>query len=138
MLEDAGVGNTVSGNFFIGYPEARFTASPTPLVAGQAGQFTDATINGSTPLAYQWNFGDGTGTSAAQNPTHQFAASGTYTVTLTITDADGDVSVYPLSITVDKQTEQTGVSGYDVLLLVGISGVTLMLAIRHRRTCLKS
>ena len=39
-------------------------------------------------LTYAWNFGDnlsGTGV----NPTHTYAASGTYTVTLTVTNTDG-------------------------------------------------
>ena len=38
-----------------------------------------------TVVAYAWDFGDGTVDDGA-NPTHAFAAAGTYTVTLTITD----------------------------------------------------
>ncbi len=49
-------------------------------------QFTSqATGN---PTAYLWNFGDGL-TSTAPNPSHQYAASGTYTVSLTATNANG-------------------------------------------------
>ena len=39
--------------------------------------------------AWDWDFGDGTDPSTDQNPTHMYAAGGTYSVTLTITDNDG-------------------------------------------------
>ncbi|WP_305910073.1 PKD domain-containing protein [Methylomarinum sp. Ch1-1] len=39
-------------------------------------------------LSYQWNFGDGSGSSAA-NPSHSYSAAGTYNVTLTVTDPGG-------------------------------------------------
>ena len=39
------------------------------------------------PIAWSWTFGDG-GTSTLQNPTHQYAASGTYWVCLTATTAN--------------------------------------------------
>ncbi|MCB0841641.1 MAG: PKD domain-containing protein [Bacteroidetes bacterium] len=39
----------------------------------------------SSPLNYLWDFGDGS-TSTATNPTHTYAANGTYTVCLTITN----------------------------------------------------
>ena len=43
---------------------------------------------GSLPLGYFWNFGDGT-TSREQNPTHIYATNGRYTVTLTVTNSFG-------------------------------------------------
>jgi PKD repeat protein len=65
---------------------ADFTATPLTGNAPLAVQFTDLST---TPRgAWAWNFGDG-GTSTAQNPTHTYAASGTYTVTLTATGPDG-------------------------------------------------
>ena len=55
-----------------------FTASATdPSTQEVAAGFT-----------YSWNFGDGS-TSTLQNPSHAFAAPGTYTVTVTATDEDG-------------------------------------------------
>ena len=42
-------------------------------------------------LAYAWDFGDGSSGTGAQ-PTHTYAADGTYTVSLTVTDARGAAS----------------------------------------------
>ena len=41
-----------------------------------------------TIASYSWTFGDG-GTSTAANPSHAYAAGGTYTVTLRVTDNQG-------------------------------------------------
>jgi len=61
-------------------------------------QFTDRSQN--TPTSWLWDFGDGT-TSTQQNPSHQYAASGTYTVSLTAGNAFGTASAsQPNSITI--------------------------------------
>ncbi|WP_324677333.1 GEVED domain-containing protein [Hymenobacter sp. GOD-10R] len=49
-------------------------------------QFTDQSQN--IPTSWLWSFGDGT-TSTQQNPTHTYAASGSYTVSLKATNAYG-------------------------------------------------
>ncbi len=41
-----------------------------------------------TIASRSWDFGDG-GTSSQANPSHTYAAAGSYTVTLTVTDNDG-------------------------------------------------
>jgi len=64
-------------------PTAGFTATPTRLDV----QFTNTTA-GSTPLTYEWDFGDG-GSSTDASPSHTYAAAGTYSVTLTATNAFG-------------------------------------------------
>ena len=57
-----------------------------PIVCtGSATPFTDLS-RPTNITAWQWNFGDG-GTATTQNPTHTFAAVGTYPVKLTVTDA---------------------------------------------------
>ncbi|NLD45091.1 MAG: PKD domain-containing protein, partial [Chloroflexi bacterium] len=63
---------------------ADFSASEVCL--GEPTIFTNLTTGGRLPYAYQWNLGDG-GASTAANPTHTYAAAGTYTVTLTVNDA---------------------------------------------------
>jgi PKD repeat protein len=75
---------------------ALFTYSPTSPVAGQAMQFTDTSTG--SPASWQWNFGDGT-TSTAQNPSHTFALAGFYTATLTVTNISGSSSaIRPVSV----------------------------------------
>ena len=72
-----------------------FTFSPTSPASGQAVQFTDTSTD--KPISWSWNFGDSASgqanTSALQNPTHTYAANGTYTVTLTVgTGSQGSVN----------------------------------------------
>ena len=63
-------------------------------------------LSGNAASQWNWNFGDGTGTSAIQNPSYQWNAAGTYTVGLVITSAAGcksdtakkSVTVNPLPI----------------------------------------
>jgi len=73
-------------------PTAAPTATPTtgaaPLVVAFAANATDA--EGDT-LTYLWSFGDGA-TAAVANPSHLFAASGTYAVWLTVSDGQASVS----------------------------------------------
>jgi PKD repeat protein len=72
-------------------PVANFSFAPQGPVMGSAVQFTDTSTG--TPTSWAWNFGDpasgGSNASAAQNPTHTFAAAGTYNVSLTATNASG-------------------------------------------------
>ena len=48
---------------------------------------------GAAIVGWSWNFGDpqsgAANGSTERNPSHQYAAPGTYTVTLTVTDANG-------------------------------------------------
>jgi len=81
-------------------PEATFIANSTTIFEGEWVQFTFTGSPGDLPIDGQWNFGDGSANSTAENPTHQYTTAGTYTVTLTITDNDGDVDVYSMTITV--------------------------------------
>ncbi|MBL4734070.1 MAG: PKD domain-containing protein, partial [Flavobacteriales bacterium] len=69
---------------FAGAPVADFTfnVSADPLVA-----FTD--ISTSSPTSWAWDFGDGVGTSAVQNPSYTYTANGTYNVCLTTTNGVG-------------------------------------------------
>ena len=73
-------------------------SGPPPLVvsfsestSGLIATFTDtSTDSGATLTSHTWNFGDG-GTSMKTNPSHFYAATGTYNVTETVTDTAGYV-----------------------------------------------
>lgn len=67
-------------------PQASFTSS-SPDYLGQTTTFTDNSSGAS--LSHSWDFGDGS-SSTDENPTHQYAAAGTYTVTLTVTNPAGN------------------------------------------------
>lgn len=66
--------------------EASFSFSPSAPSPGRAVAFTDTSTG--SPTSWQWDFGDG-GTSAAQNPSHTYAAEGAYPVTLIIAGVSG-------------------------------------------------
>jgi PKD repeat protein len=67
-------------------PVADFSASVTNGIAPLDVSFTDLSSNG--PTSWSWEFGDGQ-TSTLQNPTHTYAAAGTYSVSLTATNSAG-------------------------------------------------
>ncbi len=67
-------------------PRADFSADDTVVAEGQVIAFTDESAG--APVAWLWDFGDGE-YSIDQDPTHAYAATGTYTVTLTASDPYG-------------------------------------------------
>jgi hypothetical protein len=77
-------------------PTADFTFTTSELTAN----FTDGSsdTDGSVD-EWSWDFGDENG-SAAPNPSHTYAASGTYSVSLTVTDDDGDTDTISKDVTV--------------------------------------
>ncbi|SFW73060.1 PKD domain-containing protein [Amycolatopsis australiensis] len=66
---------------------ATANASPTTGNAPLTVSFTGSATGGLAPYSYSWNFGDGSASSTAQNPSHTYNAAGNYTVTLTVTDS---------------------------------------------------
>ena len=80
-----------------GTPVANFTFTSSGLTA----TFTDtSTDTGGTIGTHAWTFGDST-TSGVANPSHAYAAAGTYSVSETVTDsANGTQSTKTQSVTV--------------------------------------
>ncbi len=76
---ETSVSKTVTGLVLSTVPDFTFTTSS--LTA----EFTDASI---LAVSHSWDFGDGN-SSTEVNPTHTYAAAGTYNVTLTTTNSAG-------------------------------------------------
>ncbi|NYI08051.1 family 16 glycoside hydrolase [Allostreptomyces psammosilenae] len=77
--------------------EAATTSGPVPLtVAFSAAGSADPE---GTPLAYSWDFGDGSPASTEPDPTHVYTSVGTYTATLTVTDAAGLTATDSVTVT---------------------------------------
>ena len=77
---------TVNQAAHVSIPQALFSFAPASAVAGEVVQFSD--LSAGAPASWSWSFGDGAA-STAQNPTHTYAAAGTYAVTLTVANAAG-------------------------------------------------
>ena len=73
--------------YVIGPPLAVFAAVDSNGCNTLDASFTDESKNAET---WSWDFGDGVGTSAEQNPTYQYATPGSYTVRLIVTGQCGD------------------------------------------------
>ncbi len=72
-------------------PTANFGSNPAGTACvGQTVQFTDLSL--CEPASWTWEFGDGA-TSSLQNPSHVYAAAGSYTVSLTVTNDGGADSI---------------------------------------------
>ncbi|WP_035794621.1 collagenase [Kitasatospora mediocidica] len=85
---------------------ACYAAGPTSLfnqtVNGATVSLTDTSVETASSAkitSWNWTFGDGT-SSTQQNPSHTYAAAGTYTVVLTVTDSSGKSASTPTSVTV--------------------------------------
>jgi PKD repeat protein len=72
-------------------PTVDFEGTPTSGDAPLTVDFIDLTT-GSNVHAWEWGFGDGE-TSTDRNPTHTYAAPGTYDVSLAATDDNGSLSL---------------------------------------------
>ena len=102
VTDDAGSSNTTSQSVTVvepgvnAPPVAAFTFSTAGLTADFSDTSTDA--DGSV-VSWSWDFGDGN-SSTLQNPSHTYAAAGTYTAGLTVTDNEGATGSTSASVTV--------------------------------------
>ena len=109
-------------------------ASPTSGTAPLLVSFTGSASGGTAPYSYVWDFGDCTGTTTTQNPSHQYLA-GNWTAIVTVTDsanttASAAVGIVAEGPVIDSITPNTGstVGGESVTIngsnLGGASSVT--------------
>jgi beta propeller repeat protein len=96
VADEAGATDEERLSIAVRTPNSPPTVSPTatpntgaaPLTVQFAANAADAEAD---PLAYLWNFGDGT-TGTEPSPVHQYTAPGTYTVSLTVSDGQASTS----------------------------------------------
>ncbi len=98
-------------------PTAAFTPSCTFLDCSFTSTSSDA--DGSI-VSYSWNFGDGSAPATAQNPSHSYAAAGTYSVTLTVTDNQGAQGNVSHSVTVQPNRPPSVNAGPNQNALTGV------------------
>ncbi|MGM0375838.1 MAG: PKD domain-containing protein, partial [Bacteroidota bacterium] len=81
-------------------PTAGFSADQTTLKEGETVNFTNKSSG--DPDGYEWDFGEGEGTSSQENPSHTYSNPGTYQVSLTATsnNCDSDTEIKGDYITV--------------------------------------
>ncbi len=86
---------------FITSPKAKFASKDTLTCRGANVLFTDSSSG--TNLLYNWDFGDGT-FSTATNPIKNYAADGDYTVKLTVTDIIGCPNTFTKNLYIKVHT----------------------------------
>jgi PKD repeat protein len=106
-------------------PGAAFTESGPGLTVS----FTDQSTGSVT--GHAWDFGDG-GTSAVQNPSHVYAAAGTYLVCLTATNACGNDSTCK-NIQVPLVGVDVGFAGVEVVVSPNPAGNLVRVAVVLRQ-----
>ncbi len=99
-------------------PEADFVFSPASPTPGSVVSFTDQSYG--EPTSWSWAFGDG-GTSTSQNPSHTFAAAGSYSVALTAGKTSGSSSVTKIVVV----TTAPGVPTNVVATATGLTSVAV-------------
>jgi PKD repeat protein len=101
-VTDAGGSSTKTQTVPVTAPNQPPVANFTFSCNGLACSFTSTSSDPDGSItAYSWTFGDGT-SSTAQNPSHTYAAGGTYTVRLTVTDNRGGTASASKSVTVNQ------------------------------------
>ncbi|MCI4567890.1 pre-peptidase C-terminal domain-containing protein [Lysobacter sp. CFH 32150] len=117
-------GANVTGQNFTGTatsnanPVANFTFTTSNLTA----TFTDSSTDSDGTIASRsWNFGDST-TSTTTNPSHTYAAAGTYSVALTVTDNGGATNTITKSVTVTAPPGNVLTNGVAVTGLAATTG----------------
>lgn len=83
-------------------PSADFLT--TEVCLGEASGYTDvSSISSGSIASWQWDFGDGIGTSTTQNPSYTYGSAGNYSVQLTVTSDNGCINTVTLPLIVNDQ-----------------------------------
>jgi PKD repeat protein len=102
------VSNVVEGYYGNESPNADFTSNCIELTCN----FTDQSSDPDGSIASRsWNFGDGA-SSTSTNPSHSYAAAGTYSVMLTVTDDGGAPDSVSRNVTVSAPGNQNPLADF--------------------------
>ncbi|NHE57394.1 malectin domain-containing carbohydrate-binding protein [Cyclobacterium plantarum] len=85
--------------------ETDIQEGPFPLTVN----FSGSSSSGNGALTYNWDFGDGTG-STEMDPSHEYVTAGEYTAVLTVTDEEGNLATDQTIIAVNDPANQTDFS----------------------------
>jgi len=121
VTDDQGATGSTSQTVTVTRPNQPPTASFTYSCNGLTCSFTSTSNDPDGTIAsYNWTFGDGTW-AAAQNPSHSYAAAGSYTVTLKVTDNQGATGSTWQTVTVTQPNQPPSVNaGSDQTVLLGL------------------
>lgn len=100
-------------------PTVDFTTDVTALSADFEATAAD---DDGTVVSYAWTFGDGN-TSTLEDPSHTYAAAGTYDVTVTVTDDDGATGTRTHQVTVAERPNVPPVADFTA----SVAGLTAQL-----------
>lgn len=73
-------------SFYIPVPDFGI---PQPCLLGGTYFYDSSTVVNATIDSWSWDFGDGAGSSNAQNPIYQYSGAGNYDIYLSVTSSDG-------------------------------------------------
>jgi len=102
-------------------------ASTAPVAAFEVrtqerlASFSDRSLDNGQIVSRQWNFGDGNSSSEA-NPSHEYAADGSYQVSLSVVDDEGKSGSSSQSVSVAADTTPVLANGQTVSGLAGATG----------------
>ncbi|HVH69045.1 MAG TPA: PKD domain-containing protein [Gemmatimonadales bacterium] len=103
VTDNSGSTGSTSQSITVAPPDVPPTASFTRTCTGLACSFTSTSSDpDGTVVAWSWTFGDGA-TATTANPSHTYAAGGTFTVNLSVTDNSGGTGTTSQTVTVSPQ-----------------------------------
>lgn len=108
-----------------GIAVANFNYNGNQCLTGNNFLFTN---QGTTGVSYQWDFGDGVGTSTLENPSYTYSSPGTYTVEQTVTDGlcidtyTQNILVYEVPTISSLSTDVSCFGGSDGAIDITIAG----------------
>jgi PKD repeat protein len=111
-------------------------STQTPSV-GQVVSFSSIPFGGSAPYTFTWSFGD-QGSASSQDPTHSYAATGTFTVTLIVHDKTGNSANATVSEVVSgagapSSSSTTGLWEIGIAVVLLLAVILIVLVWRRRK-----